>query len=686
MSKIMPEHRERQAYVYVRQSTPDQLLHNHESRRRQYALADRARALGWSDVVVVDDDLGRSGGGVERPGFERLLAAICEARVGIVLAVEASRLARNGRDWHTLLEFCGLVGCLLADEDGIYDPRLPNDRLLLGMKGTMSEMELSLLRQRSFEALHQKARRGELFFTVAVGYHKARHDRIEMEPDLRVREAIALVFRKFSEFHSVRQVHLWLRQEEIRLPAVEHGSLGPRVVWKLPVYNTILHLLTNPIYGGAYAFGRTYSRVSVRDGRKWVVRGFRRSQTEWEVLLPDHHEGYISWEEFGRNQRLIADNANSKGLMARGSVRRGDALLAGLLRCGHCGRRLHVSYSGTVGFCVRYHCRGAHINHGTSRCISFGGLRVDAAVSAELLRVLAPLGIEAALRALDARAADNSQVHRQAEIALTQARYEAGLARRQYDAVDPDNRLVVGELERRWNDRLVEVHRIEEQLATLKTAKVAMPTAEERARLMALGADIEALWHHPGATAETRKHILRTAIVEIVAKIVGNTIDLAVHWQGGDHTRLTVPKNRTGQHRLTTDAETGELIRALARQQPDGGIAAILNRCGKRTGKGNTWTESRVRSHRSAHGIAVYRDGEMAERGELTLEETARRLTVSKMTVLRLIGSGVIKAGQACKGAPWAIPQAELAGLDARTALIRRPQPENPDQPSLMFQ
>jgi DNA invertase Pin-like site-specific DNA recombinase len=226
MSKITPEHRERQAYVYVRQSTPDQLLHNHESRRRQYALADRARALGWSEVVIVDDDLGRSGGGVERPGFERLLLAICEARVGIVLAAEASRFARNGRDWHTLLEFCGLVGCLLGDEDGVYDPRLPNDRLLLGMKGTMSEMELSLLRQRSLEALRQKARRGELFFTVAVGYRKARHDRIEMDPDLRVREAIALVFDKFNQFRSVRHVHLWLRQEGIRLPAVEHGSTG----------------------------------------------------------------------------------------------------------------------------------------------------------------------------------------------------------------------------------------------------------------------------------------------------------------------------------------------------------------------------------------------------------------------------------------------------------------------------
>jgi excisionase family DNA binding protein len=213
-----------------------------------------------------------------------------------------------------------------------------------------------------------------------------------------------------------------------------------------------------------------------------------------------------------------------------------------------------------------------------------------------------------------------------------------------------------------------------------------MPAAEERTRLMSLGADVEALWHHPGASAETRKHILRTAIVEIVAKIIGDTIDLVVHWQGGDHTQLTVPKNRAGRHRWTTEGETGELIRALARQQPDAGIAAILNRCGKCTGKGNSWTESRVRSHRSAHGIAVYRDGEMAERGELTLEEAARRLTVSKMTVLRLIGRGAIQARQVCKGAPWAISAAELAGLDAHTALARRPQPENPDQRSFIFQ
>jgi DNA invertase Pin-like site-specific DNA recombinase len=351
MSKISPDHLARQAYVYVRQSTPDQLLHNHESRRRQYGLAERARQLGWSDVVVVDDDLGRSGGGITRPGFERLLVAICEARVGIVLAVEASRLARNGRDWHTLLEFCGLVGCLLADEDGVYDVRLPNDRLLLGMKGTMSEMELSILRQRSLEALRQKARRGELYTTVAIGYVKIRHDRIEMDPDLRVREAIGLVFRKFAEFQSIRQVHLWLRQERIRLPALDYSAGCRQTVWKLPVYNSLRHILINPIYGGAYAFGRTVSRVSVRDGRKRVASGCRRAQADWEVLIPEHHEGYISWAEFGRNQQLIADNANSKGLMTRGAVRRGESLLAGLIRCGH-GACTYPTAAPTASACV----------------------------------------------------------------------------------------------------------------------------------------------------------------------------------------------------------------------------------------------------------------------------------------------------------------------------------------------
>ena len=286
MSKISAEHLARGAYVYVRQSTADQLQHNHESRRRQYALAERARALGWSEVVVIDDDLGVSASGVARPGFDRLLAAICRGVVGAVVSVEASRLARNGRDWHTLLEFCALVGSLILDEDGVYDPRSPNDRLLLGMKGTFSEMELSLLRQRSQEALKLKAARGELHTMVAIGYVRGPGDRIEMDPDLRIREAIALVFRKFAELHSVRQVLLWLQQEALPLPRLQHGPDGRTVVWKLPVYASVRHVLTNPVYAGAYAFGRSETRVCIEEGRKKVRR--ERLRTHERLAGLDH--------------------------------------------------------------------------------------------------------------------------------------------------------------------------------------------------------------------------------------------------------------------------------------------------------------------------------------------------------------------------------------------------------------
>ena len=611
MTKITSDHLARGAFVYVRQSTADQVLHNHESRRRQYGLAERAKQLGWSEVVVIDDDLGRSGSGVNRPGFERLLAAICEGRVGAVFAIEASRLARNGRDWHTLIEFCGLVGTIPVDEDGVYEPRHPNDRLLLGMKGTMSELELSILRQRSLEALKQKARRGELYLTVAVGYVKVRHDRIAMDPDLRVREAIALVFSKFAEFQSIRQVHLWLRQEHIVLPAVQYVAGERRdIVWKLPVYNTVHHLLTNPIYAGAYAFGRTGSRVSIEAGRKRVVRGFRRERADWEVLLVDHHEGYVSWTEFERNQRLIADNANSKGLMARGSVRRGETLLAGLLRCGHCGRKLHVAYGGSSGEAGRYHCKGALLNHGGDRCISFGSLRVDQAIGVEILKLLKPLGVEAALKAIAARSAEAAERRRQMELALKQARYEAGLARRQYDAVDPDNRLVAGELERRWNEKLVDVRGLEEQIETIEARQPSALSDDERAALMRLGTDLEQAWTHPAATIATRKRIIRAVINEIVVRIEDGYVDLVLHWQGGDHTGLKVKKNAPGKHRWTVAEDTEVLVRELARLMPDKTMAAILNRAGKSTGRNNGWTQSRVCTFRNHRKIKVYREGE----------------------------------------------------------------------------
>jgi DNA invertase Pin-like site-specific DNA recombinase len=685
MSKITTEHLARSAYVYIRQSTADQLTHNHESRRRQYGLANRARQLGWTAVEVIDDDLGRSGGGIARPGFERLLAAICDARVGAVLAIEASRLARNGRDWHTLIEFCGLVGTIIVDEDGIYDPRHPNDRLLLGMKGTMSELELSLFRQRSQEALKQKARRGALILGVAAGYVKVGRDRIEKNPDQRVRDALQLVFAKFAEFQSARQVHIWLRDEGIELPVKSRDGEARGIVWRLPAYNIVHNILTNPIYAGAYAFGRTTSKVSVEHGRKRVRRGVHRPMAEWDVLIKDHHEAYITWDEFERNQRVIANNATGKGsATVKGAVRCGELLLPGLLRCGHCGRKLHVSYSGKLG---RYSCYGARTNHGTARCISISGLSIDAAVGAEVLRILKPLGVDAAVKAIETQTSETSAAQRQLELSLQQARYEAAYARRQYDAVDPANRLVAGELERRWNAALQAMHRIEGEIAAIVAAKPSPLGERERQQLMQLGADLELAWSHPAATAATRKRILRTALNEIVVRKERAVISIVLHWQGGDHTALHVKLrlNAAGRHHWPPPEDIIALLRELAHLMPDRQIARLLNRSGKPTGNGNGWTEQRVRGFRKHHDIAVYRDGEWAERGEITLDAAAQIIGVTKMTALRMIRRGDVKGRQACKGAPWVIKAEDVAAFGARKRSTG-PVTSNPTQQTFEFQ
>lgn len=457
----------------------------------------------------------------------------------------------------------------------------------------------------------------------------------------------------------------------------------------IPVYNTIHHILTNPIYGGAYVFGRTGSRITIAGGRKRIVRGFRKDRGDWEALILDHHEGYISWTEFERNQRLITDNANGKSFMSRGSVRPGEALLAGLLRCGHCGRKLHVAYSGTTGSVGRYHCRGGQNNHGGDRCISFGGMRIDRAVSAEVIERLQPLGIEAALAAAETQHTENAEKRRQIEFALEQARFEAAHARRQYDAVDPDNRLVAGELERRWNERLKAVHALEDACDALAAAPTGLLTPSDRQRLFALAADLERAWDAPGVASATRKRIIRTLIEEIVVRVEAEALSLILRWQGGDHTTLRVRKNRIGQHRWSTNADVVPLVTALARQMPDQAIAAVLNRAGNKTGRGNGWTRSRVCLLRNYHSIAPYRDGERLERGEITLDEAAATLNVSAATVRRMINERLLPASQLCKGAPWVIQTGDLACPEIRRAADarrnRRPSSRDPRQNELVF-
>ena len=665
MNRITADHLARKAIVYIRQSSEHQVLHNTGSRDWQYGLRTRAQALGWGDVTVIDQDLGlSSGGGVRRPGFEIMLDAVCSREVGIILSVDATRLSRNGREWHTLIEFCGVVGCLLADEHTVCDPRLPTDRMVLGMHGTMSELELANMRRRSIEGRNRKAARGELILAVPAGYQRVGKNRVEMDPDLRVRAAIGLVFRRFDELQSVRQVHLRFRDEGLELPSQPTGEKG-RLRWQLPNYARVHEIPANPVYAGAYAFGRTETQVELRDGRKRTRRRPAGDRSAWQVFIPGRHEGYISQEAWERNQRVIADNSTKMMPSGRrGAVRGGAALLAGLLRCGHCGRKLTVSYSGSRGRVLRYVCRSGTINHNEPKCISIGGLSADEAVGREIVRILEPVGLEAALLAIGNEADAGSEAVRQHEIGLERARCEADRARRQYDAVDPANRQVAGELERRWNERLVAVQAAESALEQAREACTDLKMDEaEREACLRLGADLEQAWNHEGAAAETRKRILRAALEEIMVWTEERRTRLLLHWRGGDHTELLVARRAAGRHRYSTDAETGSLIEGLARQMPDRTIAALLNRLRRRTGKGNSWKESNVRSFRQKRGIPACRDGERRQRGELTVDEAADVLGIDRQKAYRLVRDGRLSGRQLCRGAPWAISEADVERL-----------------------
>jgi DNA invertase Pin-like site-specific DNA recombinase len=635
--------------------------------------------LGWEHVEVIDDDLGRSGSGTARPGFERLLAMLCDGEVGAVLSIEASRLARNGRDWHTLLEFCSVVGALLIDAEGIYDPALMNDRLLLGMKGTISEMELASFRQRAHEAMKQKARRGELFMRVPIGYVRCGDERIEKDPDERVSSAIDLAFRKFAEFGSVRRLYFWLCEQHINMPAVSYSGDGERVVWKTPRYHCLLSLLQNPTYAGAYAYGRSKSSTRIEQGRKRVVQTYHRKPEDWSVLIQDHHEGYIDWDTYRSNQETMAHNTNGRGSAVRGSVRSGEALLSGLLRCGHCGAKLAVGYPSPTG--IRYQCPKRILSR-RAYCVSFGGLGADRIVTEQVLRSLAPMGIEAALQAIEKLQGAEDERHVQKRLALEKARYEVCHAQRQYDAVDPANRLVAGTLERRWNDAMTVQSRLEEELAELMRQRPCALGKEARQSLLALAHDLPQLWDHPASSPDIKKRILRTVINEIVVSADGDSVRMIVHWQGGDHTELRLKKTPTGRHRYVTSVDTLELIASLARHQPDQRIAATINRLGHRTAHGQTWTATRVCAIRKGHDIAAYCEGERRARGELTIEEVAAVMRVAPRAVLRLIHQKHLKATQACRNAPWTILQVDL---DEYLAARATRSPSSPDSDQLIL-
>lgn len=650
-AKITADHLERSALVYVRQSTPGQVRDHLESQRRQYALADVARELGFRRVETIDEDLGVSGSGfAERPGFQRLLTTVCSGAAGAVLALEASRLARNDRDWSQLVELGAITKVVLIDHDGIYDPRLVNDRLLLGLKGIMSDFEMAMLRQRALEAQRAKAQRGELRMHLPVGLVYAPTGAIELDPDVRVQQAIRLVLQKFDELGSTRQVLLWLRREQISLPVTRQVTGGRETAWVSPNYTRVHSIITNPFLAGAYVYGRSESRTTIVGGRIRRTSGHALSVDQWQVVIPDHHPGYLDWPTYLRHLSLIEANAYMKPGV-RKSARGGRSLLAGLLRCRRCGHTLQISYSGRDSTSPEFRCMRRHHQTGSARCVSCAGKCVEDAVAKQILQAIETKAIDAAIEAAR-RVEERHREQRQALVLeVEQARYDARLAARRYERVDPDMRLVAGELEARWNAALERVRDLETRLSAFDVRTVPKQQVDERA-LHALAQDLPTLWHDPATDMRLKQRVVRILIHEIIVDIddASREIVLVIHWQGGRHTEVRVTRPRSGRTKRCTDADAIALVRRMAGRWRDDAIAAQLNLLGWRTGTGNHWTRMRVRELRSRLNLPAC---DPTQPAWLTAKAAAKHLGISPAYAGLLLKRGIIPGTQAVPGSMW---------------------------------
>jgi DNA invertase Pin-like site-specific DNA recombinase len=677
-AKIAADHLARGAVVYVRQSTMTQVLGNLESQKRQYALADAARTAGFASVTVIDDDLGRSGSGLAaRPGFQRLVAELCAGAVGAVYCIEASRLARNGRDWHHLVDLCALTGALVIDPDGVYDPRLMNDRLLLGLKGTMSEYELNLLRQRGLAARDGKAGRGALRFTLPPGLVWTEDGWIELDPDERVQEAIRLVFTKFRELGSARQVFLWVRDAALQLPVVRRNGVVRKIAWRAPAYHTIVQVLHNPLYAGAYAFGRRGGRTRIVDGRAVKTNGHTKVMAEWNVLIRDHHQGYIDWQRFEENQRMLLENAHMKRRAARKSGRGGRALLTGLVRCGRCGRMMRVFYGMHSGHAHRYQCRGDDAHVGSGLCIGIGGVRVDRAIAGQILEAVSEPAVDAALLAAEQTVKAADDVRRAVGRELEEARYEASLAARRYEHVDPAKRHVARELEARWNAALERVAALERRIARLDDEFETRPRIDRDA-LVRLAHDLPAVWNAVETNARAKQRIVSLLVEEVVVELddEAHQAVLLIHWIGGRHTEVRVTRRRTGRYPEDRSPSAVEVIRKLGGQWPDRDLAVSMNRMRCKTPDGLTWTTVRVAELRNRLGVPAF-DAEAERARTISADAAAHRLGICVPSVHRLIRRGMLPATQLMPSAPWQIPVAALDTEEVRIGLqqiaARRP-------------
>jgi DNA invertase Pin-like site-specific DNA recombinase len=644
-SKVTSDHLNRLAYLYVRQSSLHQVHENRESTARQYDLKRRAQALGWTSdqIVVIDEDLGLSGATASaRNGFQRLVAEVGLGQVGLVMGLEVSRLARNSTDWHRLLEICALADTLILDEDGIYDPSHFNDRLLLGLKGTMSEAELHVLRARLIGGQLNKARRGELWMLPPIGFVYDGRQRLILDPDRQVQDTVRLLFETFRRTGSAERVVRHFSAQGILWPRRLAG--GPRageIVFGLLDHSRVLQILHNPRYAGAYVYGRTRQRKVAIGGQH---RYRRLPRDEWKVFLPNSYEGYISWEEYEANLAKLLDNANSHGFDRRKSPpREGVALLQGLIICGHCGGRMTVRYNIRKGHLVPdYVCQRRGIQTAQPPCQIIPGTGLDEAIAQVILDAVTPSTLEVALQVFEELRARKAEINRIRRAQVERARDEAELAGKQYMLVQPENRLVADTLEKRWNEKLAHLAQVEEEYARFAKEDVRSVTAEDKERIQTLASDLPRVWTDPRTSARDRKRMLRL-LIEDVTLARDTMIRIWIRWKGGATTSLDRPLPPNAADLYRTPASIVEQVRALATQETDFRIAEKLNARELRSGRGKLFTRQKVWLVRTTYGIESFGE-RLRKAGWLRETEMAKRLGVHPKTARRFAREGMLRA------------------------------------------
>lgn len=659
-TKINADHLARKAIIYLRQSSLSQVKHNIESQRLQYALAERASRLGFRQVDIIDKDLGSSAasGSRQRPGFQQLLTSVAVGDVGIILSRELSRLSRTDKDWCHLMEICQLFNTLIGDEETVYDPNQFDDQLVLGIKGTISVAELNMLRIRLLQGKEAKAKRGELFTVVAPGFIRDGKQIIK-DPNRRVQQAIMLVFNKFEELGSIRQTYTWFMENKIELPANKPVAGQIQLTWKLPAQTFIPSVLHNPIYAGAYVYGRRPIEKVLEQGSVRKRQSSIRLPDEAKVFIKDHHEGYISWETYLRVQRMIDQNGtNFQADEATLAVREGHGLLTGLLRCARCGHKLHVRYWGKQGTTPRYFCNGEHASGG-KYCISFGGSTTDKRFAEEVLHIISPQGVSAAVQAIERLDNKHSDHQHALEKQLQQLEYEAQRAFLQYDQADPNNRLVVDTLEQRWNEKLEKVEQLKSTLYATQVAPQSLSELDKQA-IFTLGQHFVEAWHHEACPMSLKKKIIRCLIKEIMVDVDHDQqlLNFTVHWQGGSHSSLTIPRPLPANQAHKTAIEDLEVIEKMAARYSDAEIAQVLSKLGRKTGKGNRWTQSSVRLIRRKYEFKPAAN-QQAD-GILNMAQAKRYCGVSDSTIMRLITDKILPAKQVVPFAPYEIKQSDL--------------------------